>query len=163
MSAIDDVLANNAAFAAAYEDRDPPRPPRRRLAVVACMDSRLDIYRMLGLAEGEAHVIRNAGGVVTQDTIRSLVVSQRIGGTREVMLMHNTECGMLTFRDAELRRRVESETGAEVPFAFQAFSDLEEQVRRSVARIRESPLLVHRDAVRGFVYEVRTGRLREVR
>ncbi|MFP3989583.1 carbonic anhydrase [Streptomyces sp. E11-3] len=163
MSAVDDVLENNAAFAAAYKDLDPPRPPRKRLAVIACMDSRLDIYKMLGLEEGDAHVIRNAGGVVTQDTIRSLVISQRVGGTREIMLMHNTECGMLTFRDEELKRQVESETGAEVPFAFHAFSDLEEQVRRSVARIRESPLLVHKDTIRGFVYEVRTGRLREIR
>ncbi|MGW0732401.1 beta-class carbonic anhydrase [Streptomyces sp. NPDC002851] len=163
MSAIDDVLEKNAAFAAAYEDLDPPRLPRKRLAVIACMDSRLDIYQMLGLEEGDAHVIRNAGGVVTEDTIRSLVISQRIGGTREIMLMHNTECGMLTFKDDELKRQVESETGTEVPFEFQAFSDLEEQVRRSVARIRESLLLVHKDAIRGFVYEVRTGRLREVR
>ncbi|UGY91043.1 beta-class carbonic anhydrase [Streptomyces gobiensis] len=163
MSAIDDVLENNAAFAAAYEDLDPPRPPRKRLAVIACMDSRLDIYKMLGLEEGDAHVIRNAGGVVTEDTIRSLVISQRVGGTREIMLMHNTECGMLTFKDEELKRQVESETGAEVPFEFHAFSDLEEQVRRSVARIRESLFLVHKDAIRGFVYEVRTGRLREVR
>ncbi|WP_137992018.1 beta-class carbonic anhydrase [Streptomyces vilmorinianum] len=163
MSAIDDVLEMNAAFAAAYTDRHPPRPPKRRLAVIACMDSRLDIYKMLGLDEGDAHVIRNAGGVVTEDTIRSLVISQRIGGTREVMLVHNTECGMLTFQDDELKRQVESETGVEVPFAFHAFSDLEEQVRRSMARVRESPLLVHKDAVRGFVYDVHTGRLREVR
>lgn len=163
MSAIDDVLEKNAAFAATYEDLDPPRPPRKRLAVIACMDSRLDIYKMLGLEEGDAHVIRNAGGVVTEDTIRSLVISQNVGGTREIMLMHNTECGMLTFQDDELKRQVENETGAEVPFEFHAFSDLEEQARRSVVRIRESPFLVHKDAIRGFVYEVRTGRLREVR
>lgn len=163
MTAIDDVLEKNAGFAAAYQDLDPPRPPRKRLAVIACMDSRLDIYQMLGLEEGDAHVIRNAGGVVTEDTIRSLIISQRIGGTREIMVIHNTECGMLTFQDDELKRQVESETGAEPPFDFHAFSDLEEQVRRSVARIRESPLLVHKDAVRGFVYDVRTGRLGEVR
>ncbi|MGW0825762.1 beta-class carbonic anhydrase [Streptomyces sp. NPDC002845] len=163
MSAIDDALEKNAAFAAAYEDLDPPRPPRKRLAVIACMDSRLDIYKMLGLEEGDAHIIRNAGGVVTEDMIRSLVISQRVGGTREIMLMHNTECGMLTFQDDALKWQVESETGTEVPFEFHAFSDLEEQVRRSMARIRESPLLVHKDAIRGFVYEVRTGRLREVR
>ena len=162
MSAIDDVLEKNAAFAAAYKDLDPPRPPRRRLAVIACMDSRLDIYKMLGLEEGDAHVIRNAGGVVTEDTIRSLVISQRVGGTREMMVMHNTECGMLTFQDDELKRQVESETGAELPFTFHAFSDLEDQVHRSVARIRESPFLVHKDTIRGFVYEVPTGRLREV-
>ncbi|UYQ65549.1 beta-class carbonic anhydrase [Streptomyces peucetius] len=162
MSAIDDVLEMNAAFAAAYKDLDPPRPPRMRLAVIACMDSRLDIHKMLGLEEGDAHVIRNAGGVVTEDTIRSLVISQRVGGTREIMLVHNTECGMLTFQDDDLKRQVESETGAEVPFDFHAFSDLEEQVRRSVARVRESPFLIHEDAIRGFVYEVRTGRLREV-
>lgn len=161
MSAIDHVLEKNAAFAAAYEDHDTPRPPRMRLAVVACMDSRLDIYKMLGLEEGDAHVIRNAGGVVTEDTIRSLVISQRVGGTQEIMIIHNTECGMLTFRDDELKRQVESETGAEVPFEFHAFSDLEEQARSSVNDVRESPLLIRRDAVRGFVYEVRTGRLRE--
>ncbi|MCF6523974.1 carbonic anhydrase [Streptomyces sp. JJ36] len=163
MGAIDDVLKKNAAFAAAYEDLDPPRPPRKRLAVIACMDSRLDVHRMLGLAEGDAHVIRNAGGVVTEDTIRSLVISQRVGGTREIMLVHNTECGMLTFQDDVLKRQVEAASGTRVPFGFHAFGDLEEQVRRSVARIRESPFLVHKDAVRGFVYDVRTGRLREIR
>lgn len=163
MSAIDDVLEKNAVFAAAYKDLDPPRPPRKRLAVIACMDSRLDIYKMLGLEEGDAHVLRNAGGVITKDTIRSLVISQRVGGTREIVIIHNTECGMLTFQDDELKRQVESETGAEVPFEFHAFSDLEEQVRCSVAGVRESPFLVHKDAIRGFIYEVRTGRLREVR
>lgn len=161
MSAIDAVLEKNAAFAAAYKDLDPPRPPRKRLAVIACMDSRLDIYKMLGLEEGDAHVIRNAGGVVTEDTIRSLVISQRVGGTREIMVVHNTECGMLTFQDDELKRQVENETGAELPFALHAFSDPEDQVHRSVASIRESPFLVHKDTIRGFVYEVRTGRLRE--
>jgi carbonic anhydrase len=162
MSAIDDVLERNAAFAAAYQDLDPPRPPRMRLTVIACMDSRLDIHKMLGLEEGDAHVIRNAGGVVTDDTIRSLVISQRVGGTREIMLVHNTECGMLTFQDDKLKRQVEGDTGAEVPFDFHAFGDLEEQVRRSVARVRESPFLIHKDAIRGFVYAVRTGRLREI-
>lgn len=163
MSAIDEVLAKNAVFAAAYKDLDPPRPPRKRLAVIACMDSRLDVHTMLGLEEGDAHVIRNAGGVVTEDAIRSLVISQRVGGTREIMVIHNTECGMLTFRDQDLVREVEHDTGHEPPFEFHAFSDLEEQVRRSVACIRATPFLVHKDAVRGFVYEVRTGGLREVR
>lgn len=163
MSAIDEVLEKNAAFAAAYKDLDPPRPPRKKLAVIACMDSRLDIYRMLGAEEGDLHVIRNAGGVVTEDTIRSLIISQRIGGTREIMVIHNTECGMLSFRDDELKKQVSTETGHEPPFAFHSFADLEEQVRQDVARIRESPLLMQKDDVRGFVYDVRTGRLTELR
>ena len=162
-SAIDGVLERNAAFAATYKDSDAPRPPRTRLAVISCMDSRLDMYRLLGVDEGDVHVIRNAGGVVTDDTIRSLIISQRIGGTREIMVIHNTECGMLTFKDEELKQQVVAETGHEPPFAFHAFDDLEEQVRHDVAQIRNSPLLAHKDAVRGFVYEVRTGRLREVR
>lgn len=163
MSAIDEVLERNAAFAAAYKDLDSPRPPRKKLAVIACMDSRLDIHRLLGAEEGDLHVIRNAGGVVTEDTIRSLIISQRIGGTREVMVIHNTECGMLTFKDEELKQQVSSETGQDPPFAFHAFTDLEEQIRQDVASIRESSLLVHKDSVRGFVYDVRTGRLREIR
>lgn len=163
MSAIDDVLEKNAAFAAAYKDSDAPRPPRTRLAVISCMDSRLDIHRMLGAEEGDLHVIRNAGGVITEDMIRSLIISQRIGGTREIMVIHNTECGMLSFKDDELTEQVSAETGHEPPFAFHAFADLEEQVRQDVAEIRASPLLVHKDSVRGFVYDVRTGRLREIR
>ena len=162
MSAIDEVLERNAAFAAAYEDTDAPRPPRTRIAVISCMDSRLVMHRLLGVDEGDVHVIRNAGGVVTDDTIRSLIISQRIGGTREIMVIHNTECGMLSFKDDELERQVIAETGREPPFAFHAFSDLEEQIRHDVAQIRASPLLVYK-AVRGFVYDVRTGRLREVR
>jgi carbonic anhydrase len=163
MSAIDEVVEKNAAFAAVFKDLHPPRPPRKRLAVIACRDSRLDIHRMLGAKEGDMHVIRNAGGIVTEDTIRSLIISQRIGGTREIMVIHNTECGMLSFVDEALKQQVVSETGYDPPFAFQAFGDIEAQVRRDVARIRDSPLLVHKDSVRGFVYEVRTGRLREVR
>lgn len=161
-SAIDQVLERNAAFAASYSDTGAPRPPRLKLAVISCMDSRLDMYRMLGVGEGDVHVIRNAGGVVTDDTIRSLIISQRIGGTREIMVIHNTECGMLSFQDDDLRRQVVSETGHEPPFAFHAFGDLEQQIRVDVARIRESQLLTYKD-VRGFVYDVRTGRLREVR
>ena len=163
MSAIDEVLENNAAFAATYRDLNPPRPPRMRLAVISCMDSRLDVHRMLGAEEGDLHVIRNAGGVVTEDMIRSLIISQRIGGTREIMVIHNTECGMLSFKDDELKKQVLAETGHEPSFAFHAFADLDEQVQHDVARIRTSPLLVHKDSIRGFVYDVRTGRLREVR
>jgi carbonic anhydrase len=126
------------------------------------MDSRLDLYRLLGLEEGDAHILRNAGGVVTDDVLRSLVISQRIGGTREIMIVHNTECGMRTFGDDELRDRVRRGTGVEPPFAFHAFEELDEPVRRDVRRVRACPFLEHRASVRGFVYDVRTGRLREV-
>jgi carbonic anhydrase len=161
-SAIDEVLRRNAAFAAAYSDTGAPRPPRKKLAVISCMDSRLDMYRMLGVDEGDVHVIRNAGGVVTDDMIRSLVISQRIGGTREIMVIHNTECGMLSFKDEKLKRQVAADFGREPPFAFHAFGDLEQQIRDDVAEIRNSPWIVYKDVVRGFIYDVRTGRLREI-
>ena len=164
MGVIDDVLDGNAAFASGFAPaaRDLHAPPARRLAVLACMDARLDVHALLGLRPGDAHVIRNAGGVATDDAIRSLVISQRLLGTRAVVLVHHTECGMLSFRDEELAARIEQETGVRPPFAFEAFTDLEADLCQAMARITSSPFLPHRDQVRGFVYEVHTGRLGEV-
>ena len=162
MSVIDELLANNARFARTFADSGLEAPPQKKVAIVACMDARREMRALLGLEEGEAHIIRNAGGVVTDDVIRSLMLSQRLLGTREVMLIHHTGCGMLTFADAELKDAIQEETGARPPFALGSFRDLEEDVRGCIARIRESPFLPHRDRVRGFVYELDTGRLREV-
>lgn len=162
MSATDELLRNNEAYAAAFESGGLPAPPSKGVAVVACMDARLNVYGMLGLSEGDAHVIRNAGGVVTDDVIRSLMISQRFLGTREIVLVHHTDCGMLTFTEDEAKREIEAETGIRPPFALEPFSDLEEDVRQSIRRIQASPFIPHKDAVRGFVYEVETGRLREV-
>ena len=163
MSGIETLLDNNAKYAAETLKKDLALPPTMRVAIVACMDARLETGALLGLAEGDAHVIRNAGGVVTDDVIRSLTISQRLLGTREVMLIHHTDCGMLTFSDAELKEAIQKETGIRPPFAMDAFSDLEEDVRQSIARIKASPFVVHKHAIRGFVYEVETGRLREVK
>ena len=162
MSVTDEVLRNNEAYAQGFDKEDLPMPPSRHLAVLACMDARLDVHKILGLAEGDAHVIRNAGGVVTDDAIRSLVISQRLLGTREVILIHHTDCGMLTFKDDEVKQQIEAEVGIKPEFALEAFSDLEQDVRQSIARIKASPFLPNKDAVRGFIYEVETGRLREV-
>lgn len=161
MSATDRLLDNNAAYAEAFASR-PHDPAPRKVAVVACMDARLDVYAVLGLREGEAHVIRNAGGAVTDDVIRSLLVSQRLLGTEEIVLIHHTQCGMLGLDDGEVRREVEKETGVRPPFAVEGFTDLEADVRQSLARIRVSPFIPRKQSVRGFVYEVETGRLREV-
>ena len=163
MSAIDTCLGNNAKYAADFSKGNLPIPPARKIAIVACMDARLSTGALLGLQEGDAHVIRNAGGVVTDDVIRSLTISQRLLGTREIMLIHHTDCGMLTFRDAELKEAIQKETGIRPPFAMDTFSDLEDDVRQSMARINASPFVVYKDAIRGFVYEVETGRLREVK
>jgi len=163
MSAIDIYLGNNAKYAADFSKGDLPIPPARKVAIVACMDARLQMGALLGLGEGDAHVIRNAGGVVTDDVIRSLTISQRLLGTREIMLIHHTDCGMLTFTDAELKEAIEKETGIRPPFAIDAFSDLEDDVGQSIARIKASPFVMHKDAIRGFVYEIETGRLREVK
>ncbi len=163
MSAIDTYLGNNAKYASDFSKGNLPMPPAREIAIVACMDARLEMGALLGLEEGDAHVIRNAGGVVTDDVIRSLTISQRLLGTREVMLIHHTDCGMLTFTDAELKEAIQKETGIRPPFAMDAFSDLEDDVRQSIARIHASPFVVHKDAIRGFVFEVETGRLREVK
>jgi carbonic anhydrase len=138
-------------------------PPGKHLTVLACMDARLDPARVLGLEEGDAHVIRNAGGVATEDAIRSLVISQRLLGTTEIILIHHTDCGMLTFTDGDLKAEIESETGIRPPFALEAFADVEADVIQSIARIKASPFVPHRDAIRGFVYEVETGRVREVK
>jgi carbonic anhydrase len=162
MGAIDTYLNNNSEYAATFSLADLPAPPARQLAIVACMDARIDLRATLGLEDGDAHIIRNAGGVVTDDVIRSLMISQRLLGTVEIMLIHHTNCGLQTFSDAELKDAIEKETGTRPPFAIGAFTDLEEQVRNSIARVAASPLLPHRDSIRGFVYEVETGRLREV-
>jgi len=161
MTATDELLANNGAYAAAFGGL-LPLPPARQLAVVACMDARLNVYGLLGLQEGEAHVIRNAGGAVTDDTIRSLAISQRLLGTREIILIHHTECGMLTFTDDGFKAAIEEETGIRPPWAAEAFSDLDEDVRQSINRIKSSPFVPVKDSVRGFVFDVGTGKLREV-
>jgi carbonic anhydrase len=163
MSAIDTYLDNSAKYSANFSKGDLPMPPARKIAIIACMDARLETGALLGLEDGDAHVIRNAGGVITDDVIRSLTISQRLLGTREIMLIHHTDCGMLTFTDAELKAAIQKETGIRPPFAMDAFSDLEDDVRQSIARIHASPFVVHKDAIRGFVYEVETGRLREVK
>jgi carbonic anhydrase len=162
MSTTDELLENNAAYAASFDKGDLPLPPARGVAVVACMDARLDVHKILGLKEGDAHVIRNAGGVITDDEIRSLTISQRLLGTREVILIHHTDCGMLTFSDDELKAQIHEEVGMKPHFSMESFSDLEEDVRQSIARIKASPFVPHKESVRGFVYEVETGRLREV-
>jgi len=162
MSVTDELLRNNEEYARSFDKGDLPMPPGKNLAVVACMDARLNVYGMLGLEEGDAHVIRNAGGVITDDEIRSLVISQRLLGTREIVLIHHTDCGMLTFEDDEVKGQIQAEIGIKPEFTLEAFSDLEEDVRQSVARIEASPFIPHKDSVRGFIYEVETGRLREV-
>lgn len=162
MGHADALVENNRAYAAAFTKGGLSHRPSRPVAVVTCMDARIDVHRALGLQEGEVHVIRNAGGAVTDDVIRSLLISQRLLGTREVLVVHHTGCGMLTFTDDGLKREVEEETGLRPPFALEAFGDLDQEVRQSVARIEASPFVPHHDAVRGFVYDVATGLLREV-
>ena len=162
MTVIDELVDNAAAYAEEFDKRDLPMPPARSVAIVACMDARLNPYGLLGLHEGDAHVIRNAGGVITDDEIRSLAISQRLLGTEEIMLIHHTDCGMQTFADDDFRRQIQDETGIKPEWAAEAFGDLEEDVRQSIARITASPFIPKRDKVRGFVYEVETGRLREV-
>ena len=161
MSVTDEYLANNARYAETFEG-PLPMPPSRGVAVVACMDARLNVYAILGLADGEAHVIRNAGGVVTDDEIRSLAISQRLLGTSEIILIHHTDCGMLTFTDDAFKRSIQDETGIKPGWSAEAFGDLDEDVRQSVARIKASPFVPHTDAVRGFVFDVATGTLNEV-
>jgi carbonic anhydrase len=161
MTVTDELLANNATYAETFSG-PLPLPPSRNVAVLACMDARLDVYRLLGLGEGEAHVIRNAGGVVTDDEIRSLAISQRLLGTKEIILIHHTDCGMLTFTDEDLLGAIERETGVRPTWSCEAFSDLEDDVRASIKRITDSPFIPERDAVRGFVFDVATGRLTEV-
>ena len=162
MSATDDFLKHNESYAADFDKGDLPMPPARKVAVVACMDARLNPYGALGLQEGDAHVIRNAGGVVTDDEIRSLAISQRLLGTEEIVLIHHTDCGMLTFTDDEFKRSIQDDTGIKPEWAAESFNDLDEDVRQSIARIKASPFIPKKDSVRGFVYEVETGKLREV-
>ena len=162
MSVTDELLLNNEANAASFDKGDLALPPGKKVAVVACMDARLSPYGALGLKEGDAHVIRNAGGVVTDDEIRSLAISQRLLGTEEIILIHHTDCGMLTFTDDAFRRSIQDETGIKPSWAAEAFGDLEEDVRQSAARIKASPFIPHTDAVRGFVFDVATGKLNEV-
>ena len=162
MTVTDELLANNEAYAASFDKGDLPLPPGRKIAVVACMDARLNVYGALGLSEGDAHVIRNAGGVVTDDEIRSLAISQRLLGTEEIVLIHHTDCGMLTFTDDAFKASIQAETGIKPEWAAEAFSDLEADVRQSIARITASPFIPRKEAIRGFIYEVESGRLREV-
>jgi carbonic anhydrase len=162
MSATDDYLANNASYAQSFPGA-LPMAPARQTAVVACMDARLNVYDMLGMNNGESHVIRNAGGVVTDDVIRSLAISQRLLGTREIILVHHTDCGMLTFTDDEFKRSIAEDTGIKPAWAAEAFPSVEDDVRQSIARIQASPFIPHKDAVRGFVFDVSTGKLNEVR
>jgi carbonic anhydrase len=163
VSTTDELLDNNAAYAADFGAKgELPVPPARKVAVVTCMDARINVYGALGLAEGDAHVIRNAGGVVSDDAIRSLAISQRLLGTEEIVLIHHTGCGMLTFTDDDFRASIEQDTGIRPAWAAEAFGDLDGDVRQSIARVNASPFIPHKDSVRGFVYEVETGRLREV-
>jgi carbonic anhydrase len=162
MHTIDELLANNRAFADSLPSAHLDVRPRRKLAIVTCMDSRLDVFAALGLKDGEAHILRNAGGVITDDVIRSLAVSQRRLGTREVMLIHHTDCGMLTLTDDGFRAELQDATGVAPAFAIESFSDLDADVRQSILRVRRSAFLPHVDVVRGFVYDVDSHRLREV-
>lgn len=162
MSVIDEFLANNEAYADAFTKGSLPMPPAKQIAIVVCMDARLETGALLRLVEGDAHVIRNAGGVVTDDVIRSLTISQRLLGTREIMLIHHTDCGMLTFKDDDLKRQILDETGLKPHFAMEAFDDLDSDVRQSIARVKANPFIPHKEQVRGFVYDVESGQLREV-
>ncbi len=162
MAVIDDLLENNASYAASFDKGDAPLPPGLGLAVVACMDARLDTHALLGIGVGDAHVIRNAGGVVTDDAIRSLTISQRLLGTTSIMLIHHTDCGMLTFRDDDVKDAIVADTGVRPTFAMEAFPDLDGDIRQSIARINASPFIPNKDDVRGFVYDCATGKLSEV-
>jgi carbonic anhydrase len=162
MSTTDDLLKNNESFAQSFNKGDLPLPPARKIAIVACMDARLNPYPILGLELGDAHVIRNAGGVITDDEIRSLAISQHLLGTEEIMLIHHTDCGMLTFKDQEFADRLEAETGQRPGWEARSFHDLDQDVRDSIQRIKNSPFIPRTDSVRGFVYDVGSGELREV-
>ena len=156
------LLKNNAEYRKTFAKGELPLSPACGVAVLACMDARLDVHKILGLQEGDAHVIRNAGGVATDDAIRSLAISQRLLGTKEIILIHHTGCGMLTFSDDELKRQIQAEVGVKPHFSMEAFTDLEEDVRDSIARIKHSPFIPNKDAIRGFVYDVASGELDEV-
>ena len=162
MSVTDELIRNNENYVRSFKKGDLAMPPSRRVAVLACMDARLDTHKILGLEEGEAHVIRNAGGVATDDAIRSLVISQRLLGTQEIILIHHTDCGMLTFKDDDVKGQIESEVGIRPAFALEAFASPEGDVLQSIARIQSSPFIPNKSSVRGFVYDVKTGRLNEI-
>ena len=162
MSVIDEILEHNEEYVGQFSRGSLPMPPAKKLAVVACMDARLETGVLLKLVEGDAHVIRNAGGVVTEDVIRSLTISQRLLGTREIMLIHHTDCGMVTFTDDGLKQQILEETGLKPSFAMEAFQDIDADVRQSMARVHASPFIPHKQEVRGFVYDVGSGHLREV-
>ena len=162
MSTTDELLQNAAAYAADFDKGDLPLPPGRKIAILACMDARLNVYGLLGLEEGDAHVIRNAGGVVTDDGIRSLAISQRLLGTEEIVLIHHTDCGLELITDDGFRAELQDATGMAPSFAIESFTDVDENLRQSIARVRHSPFLLHRDRVSGFVYDVDTGVLRAV-
>ncbi len=161
MSVTDELLQNAERYAEGFDKGALPMPPGKQVAVVACMDARLNVYGLLGLGEGDAHVIRNAGGVVTDDAVRSIAISQRLLGTREIILIHHTDCGMLTFTDDEVKAQIKADTGIRPPFALEAFPDVDDDVRQSIQRITTSPFIPHK-SVRGFIYEVEKGTLREV-
>lgn len=162
MTSTDELLANAERYAASFDKGELPLPPGKHIAIVACMDARLNPYGLLGLSEGDAHVIRNAGGVITQDELRSLAISQRLLGTTEIVLIHHTDCGMLTFTDDEFRAQILADTGVKPGWAPEAFDDLDTDVRQSIERIRTEPSIPLKDSIRGFVYDVTTGKLREV-
>ena len=162
MSTTDELLKNNDAYVEAFDKGDLPLPPAKKIAILACMDARLNVYGALGLSEGDAHVIRNAGGVVTDDEIRSLAISQRLLGTEEIILIHHTDCGMLTFTDDAFKQSIQDETGIKPEWAAESFPDLDADVKQSIARIQASPFIPKKDHVRGFVYDVHTGKLNEV-
>jgi carbonic anhydrase len=162
MSITDELLGNNERYAESFDKGDLPLPPAKALAVVACMDARLDVHKILGLQEGDAHVIRNAGGIITDDEIRSLAISQHLLGTKEIILIHHTDCGMLTFSDSDFRDKMEGEAGERPRWESGAFGDIEADVRKGISAIKDSPFIPSRESVRGFVYDVKTGRLNEV-
>jgi carbonic anhydrase len=162
MSITDELVRNAQRYADSFDKGHLPLPPAKHVAVLACMDARLNVYGLLGLSEGDAHVIRNAGGIVTQDELRSLAISQRLLGTTEIIFIHHTDCGMLTFKDDEFRQSIEAETGIKPTWAAEAFTDLDADVRQNIARIHNEPAIPIKDSVRGFVYDVAAGTLREV-
>ncbi len=161
MTVTDELLKNNETYAATFDQGDLAMPPGKEVAVVACMDARLDVYRILGLGLGEAHVVRNAGGVISEDAIRSLLISQRLLGTKEIILIHHADCGMLTFEDHEVKAQIHAEVGHRPAFSLEPFNDEVDDVRQSIARLRASPFISHKDRIRGFVFDVKTGRLEE--
>jgi carbonic anhydrase len=162
VSVTDELLKNAEAYAESFDKGELPLPPGKKVAIVACMDARLLPAKVLGLEEGDAHVIRNAGGIVTDDEVRSLAISQRLLGTEEIILIHHTDCGMLTFTDDDFRKSIQDEVGQKPEWAAEAFDDIDADVRQNIARIKNSPFIPKKDNVRGFVYEVETGKLREV-